>query len=260
MQEQEPQPAPSPRRRWLRRAAYRYHISPIAALSAAARDELWQLYRRHFAAARASLEASLGRAEQVVRIRRRRDGALCGMMVFSIRARQHAGRRFYVAWAGAGALERECRGRGLLERAGIEAMLRFRCRHPTAELFFIGECCSFLSYRLLARSFAEFWPHPARATPAWERGAMDAYARQAFPTLWDPVRRIVRVDRGKHILAESRRTRAASTDPLFAFFSQINPGAAEGEAFILFAPVHLANLGTLLRRKLWPPAPRAAGR
>lgn len=229
---------------------FAYEIDPVAALDEAARDELWTLYRRHFAAPRASLESSLARGEHVVRIRSRDRGRLCGMMVCSLRPMQHEGRRFAVAWAGAGALDHECRGQWMLERSGLELISRFWWRHPGASIYFLGECCAFRSYRMLARSFDEYWPHPARPTPPWERAVMDELARRAFPTLWDEARRVVRPDRGKHIHASSARSDTAAADPLLRFFTQQNPGADLGEAIILFAPVNLANLTTLFTRKL----------
>lgn len=229
---------------------FAYEISAVESLDAAAHDELWQLYRRHFAAERVSLQMSLARAEHVIRLRRRDSGALCGMIACALREVTHQGRRFHVVWAGAGALDRECRGKWLLERAGLEILMRFWWRRPAAPIFFFGECNSFLSYRLLARSFAEYWPHPDRPTPPWERAVMDELARTALPDLWDPARRVLRPDRGKHIRPESLSTTAASSDPLLRFFQTINPGASLGEAIIMFAPVNGANLLALFTRKL----------
>ena len=79
---------------------------------------------------------------------------------------------------------------------------------------------------------------------------MDALARAALPDLWDPARRVLRPDRGKHIRPESLATTAAPSDPLLRFFQTINPGAPRGEAIIMFAPVNSANLLALVHRKL----------
>lgn len=229
--------------------AFTHEASSTSSLTAADRDELWALYRRHYDAPRAALEESLRRATLVVRIRHRATRALGGMTVFSVRAHEHRGRSFFLVWGGAAAFDREGRGKGLLERAALGLFVRFRLRHPMAPMFVIGECNAFQSYRALARSFDEFWPHPSRLTPSWERSFMDDFAARTFGDAWDAARRLIR-PLGKSIRGESSRTTAAVDDPLWRFFQEQNPGAPLGEAMIFFAPLHRRNIASMLARAL----------
>ncbi len=226
-----------------------HESSPTTELVAADRDELWDLYRRHYDAPRAALEESLRRATLIVRIRHRATRALCGMTVFSVRAHEHRGRSFFLVWGGAAAFDRESRGKGLLERAALGLFLRFRLRHPLAAMFVIGECNAFQSYRALARAFHEFWPHPTRPTPSWERSFMDDFAARTFGAAWDPLRRLVQ-PLGKSIRGESSRTTTAVTDPLWRFFQAQNPGASLGEVMIFFAPLDRRNIASMLAQAL----------
>lgn len=248
--------SPSWHVRRLPRLAPRLAARPFAhdavatpSLSPADRDELWQLYRQHYDAPRAALEASLGRSTITVRIRRRASGELCGMTLFAVRQTSHRGRAFFLVWGGAAAFDADCRGKWLLERAALLLFLQFRLHHPLAPLFLIGECNAFRSYRALARAFVEFWPHPERATPAWERSFMDHYGATYFPDHWDAQRRLVR-PQGKSIRPHSARTATASHDPLWRFFQAQNPATATGEAMLFFAPLHRRNIATILGRGL----------
>jgi hypothetical protein len=229
-------------------STFSYDLTPTPALLPTDRDALWDFYRRHYAADRAALEASLGRADLVVRFRRA-SGALCGMLAFSLREAEHQGRRFHLVWAGANALDRDCRGKWLVERAALRVFLRFWLRHPRAELFLLGETCAFQSYRMVTRNFATYWPHPERPTPAWERAAMDAFAAHHAGPSWDPARRVIRPV-GKHIRHESACTSADAADPLWRFFHACNPGSTDGEAMIFFAPISRANILTMIGRRL----------
>jgi hypothetical protein len=224
-----------------------HEATPTTSLVAADRDELWQLYRRHYDAPRTALEASLCRATLVVRIRHRDTRELCGMVCFSLRPIEHDGRRIFLVWGGAAAFDRACRGKGLLERVFLRLFFRFRLRHPLASLFLIGECCAFQSYRVFASSLDEFWPHPTRPTPAWERSFMDAHAARTAGAAWDAQHRVIRPI-GKSIRGESLRTTVAPTDPLWRFFQRQNPGATLGEAMILLAPLHRRNILTMIAR------------
>ncbi len=229
--------------------AFRYETLDSAALTAADRDELWQLYQRHYDAARGALDASLRRASLAVRVRRRATGELCGMALFSVREQRHRGRTFFLVWGGAAAFDADCRGLGLLERAALRLFFQFRLRHPLATLFLIGECNAFRSYRALARAFHEFWPRPERATPPWEQSFLERYGAATFPEAWDATRRLVRPI-GKSIRPHSAHSAAAESDPLWRFFHAQNPAAASGEALLFFAPLHRGNLTTMIRRGL----------
>ncbi|AKF09086.1 hypothetical protein [Sandaracinus amylolyticus] len=227
-----------------------YDIVPVASLRHGDRDDLWDVYRRHFDAARSELDASLARGSHVIRYRRRGDQRARGLTVISLREAEHAGRRFHWLWAGALAIDRECRGRGLIERSGIETFARFRVRHPSAPLFWLYESISFQSFRMMARSFDVYWPRPDHDTPAWEHGAIDTLARISTGDRWDPERRIVRATGRKHIRHESSQTSVGEDDPLRAFYRRINPGAENGAAVVMLAPLDATNLRAVLRHAL----------
>lgn len=225
-----------------------YDIVPVRTLGRAERDDLWTVYRRHFDADRAALDQSLERSDQVTRFRQRGTGRLCGLVAMSLREAEHEGRRFFWLWAGALAIDRECRGKWLLERSGLDALARYRVRHPTAPLFWIYESNSFQSYRMMARSFDVFWPHPTRETPAWERGVVEKLAMTSYPERWDAERRVLRPTGKKHVRAESSQTSTGDADPLRAFYRRVNPEAEAGASVVLMAPLDWNNTRTLARR------------
>jgi hypothetical protein len=225
-----------------------YEIVPVRALDAAARDALWEVYRRHFDAPRSALDASLAQADQVILYKHRPTGALRGLVAMALREREHRGRRFFWMWAGALAVDRECRGKWVLERSWVDVFARFRLRHPVAPLYWIYASLSFQSFRMMARNFATHWPHPTRATPPWEASLIDTLARELYPTRWDATRRVVRAVRGKTVRAESSRTSRPEADPLRAFYRSVNPGVEQGEIVVLLAPIDWPNAATVVRR------------
>jgi hypothetical protein len=225
-----------------------FEITPIAKVTSADRDALWEVYRRHFDAERAQLDASLARADQVILFRERRTRRLRGLVVFSLNEAEHAGRRFFWLWAGALAIDRECRGKWLLERSGLAVLLRFRLRHPGVPLFWIYESNSFQSYRMMARSFEVFWPHPERVTPDWEREVVGKLAREHYPERWDPERRVLRPTGKKHVRPDSSQTSLPPSEPLRAFYQAVNPEAELGASVVLLAALDRTNITTLLWR------------
>jgi hypothetical protein len=225
-----------------------YDDVPLARVGVADRDALWDVYRRHFNADRAEMDASLARAERVIRFRERFTGKLRGLVVYSLRQAEHEGRRFFWLWAGALAIDRACRGKLLLERSGMDVLLRFRVRRPTAPLFWIYESNSFQSFRMMARNFDVYWPHPERDTPPWEAGLVDRLAREKFGDRWDPTTRVLRPTGTKHVRRDSAETRASETDPLRAFYRSVNPHAEEGAAIVIVAALNLRNATSLVKR------------
>jgi hypothetical protein len=225
-----------------------YDTVPTSALDAADRDDLWDVYRRHFDADRSALDASLARADQVIRFRRRGERALRGLVAMSLREAEHEGRRFLWLWAGALAIDRECRGQWLLERAGVETFARIRLRHPSRALLWIYESNSFQSFRMVARNYQVYWPHPGAATPTWEAGVIEKLARVHHGARWDTDARVLRPTGKKHVRPTSSQTRTDDDDPMRRFYRGLNPEASAGAAIVMLVPLDFTNLRALGRR------------
>ncbi len=223
-----------------------YDYVPIATLTHADRDALWEVYRRHFNADRSEMDASLGRATHVTRFRVRKTGELRGMVAISLKETEIDGRRFFWLWAGALAIDRDCRGKWLLERFGLEFIAKFRLRHPFASLIWMYTSISFQSFRMASRSFDEYWPHPDRETPPWEAKVIDQLTAAEFGDRWDPQAKVLRGDGKKHIRPDSSVTSA--NDRYREFYARINPNAAHGDAVVMMAPLNLKNVLALTKR------------
>lgn len=215
-----------------------WELVPVADVN---RDELWALYQRHFDAERRYLEQTLGLAQIVACFRDRRTRELRGMATFCIREAECQGRRVHWFWMGGAALDRECRGQWLFERAALWALLRFRFAHPFAAFYSVCVSISFNSFRLAARNLGTYWPHPTRATPPWEQALLDLYCEEVR-TCWDPDRKVTVPTGRRSVRPDSRRASTTVADPLRRFFNRINPHADRGCGVVVIAPLNLANL------------------
>ena len=225
-----------------------FDITDVEHLDSEGREALWGVYRRHFDAQRSDLDASLARADQVIRFWDERRERMIGLLVMSLTRAEHRGRVFYWLWAGALAIDREYRGSWLLERSGATVLLRFRARHPFAALYWIYESFSFQSYRMMARSFSEFYPQPSCPTPAWERSLVHRLASERFPDRWDSEAEVLRAVASKKLRGASARTKTPTNDPLRRFYEGINPYADQGASVVLLSPLGARNAATLALR------------
>jgi hypothetical protein len=225
-----------------------FDIIAVDRLTNSNREALWNVYQRHFDAGREQFNASLNRADQVIRFRERRTQRLRGLVVVALRPTEHGGRRFFWLWAGALAIDRDCRGKWLLERSGIYFLIRFRLRHPLVPLFWIYESISFQSYRMMARSFEIFWPHPERKLPNWEGEVIEKLAYEHYPERWDSESRVLRPTGKKRVRSDSSHTSVTTAEPLRAFYNSVNPDAELGASIVLLAPLNWSNIATLLGR------------
>jgi hypothetical protein len=227
-----------------------YDLRTISSLTPSEREELWRVYSRHFHAPRADFTASMALGTHVARFLDPTTGVPRGLVAYQIHQSEVLGRSFHWIWAGALAIDRPLRGRYLLEVSGLEIYARFRLRHPLSPLYWIYMSTSYQSYRMMARTFEQHWPHPDGPTPPWEQAAIDAVARRLVPERYDPERGLVLPSGTKSVRPDSARTTTPDDHPQRRFYRQINPLAAQGGSVVLLCPLALGNAGAMVRHTL----------
>jgi hypothetical protein len=108
---------------------------------------------------------------------------------------------------------------------------------------------SYMSYALLPRHLAEYWPRRDRPTPAATAAYMDFLGRTRFGDLWVPERGVVA--RSSPLRPETapidERRRA---DPDVRFFETANPGHLGGAMLLCLCPLTMANWSHVARNFL----------
>lgn len=209
-------------------------------------DALWALYATAFETTREAFEASLRRADDVLRFYDRSSGELCGMSLVSAWAAEHAGRPFRVIWTGAALLKPEYRGINALHRAGLWRLARERARHPLARILWFFDTFSVKSYVMLPRNeLFEYWPRLDRPTPEWEQGVIDTLCRAAAPDAWDPVRGVIGCQ-GRRLKPGVADAPPDHPDPHVRFFLERNPRYREGERLPCLVPLTPRNVASII--------------
>lgn len=236
---------------------------PVAALDAAARDAMWDLFARHYEdVTREAFDADLAEKRDVILARDAGDGSVQGFSTLAWARWRHEGRAFLAIFSGDTVVAPEYWGQRAVQNAFGAYFTRLKLRHPFTPLYWFLVSKGYKTYLLLTRNFPEHWPRHDRAMPAWERGALDLLARARFGDAWRPDEGVVRFGRPAGRLREgvAPLDEGVLAAPDAGFFHRANPGHARGDELACLARVSsllwLRYLAKQARRR----ARRAAGR
>jgi len=218
----------------------RMQILPVAAVTGAVWDEVWQLTCRFYATERAWAEAKLKAGDQLALFRSGEDGALVGMAAIQADAVDFRGQRLLLLFTSHAIVDERYRGQNLMQRAGLRTYLRSCWRHPLRRKIWAFDTFSYRSYLLLPRNLHEFWPRRDQATPEWQAALMQHYGARKYGEDWQEG--VVRRSPHKRLLPQTAMLGPELLrNPDVAFFARINPGHADGDMLLCICPLSFAN-------------------
>jgi|SRR5882724_63640 len=217
-------------------------IFQTTALAPSVWNEIWTLTNAFFDTDRAYAESKLQEHQLIALFRTKNEGVLIGMASMDVYPVSFQGRRLAIIYTVHVLLYEEYRGHNLIQRLGLRIFFKTRLRFPFRSIYWFFDTYSYKGYLLLPRNFREFWPHPERATPEWERALIDHLALRTYRSAWRPEPGIVfRSDRKRMRSDVAPLNLNIPVTPELKFFSRANPGHAEGDMLVCLCPLTIAN-------------------
>ncbi|MGZ6142344.1 MAG: hypothetical protein ACXWLM_03345 [Myxococcales bacterium] len=204
---------------------------PAGALPAAARDEMWTLFRQYYTeTTREKFEHDLAEKDHVL-VLRDPAGAIQGFSTLKRLRGEVMRRRFVAVFSGDTIVARAYWGQTALQRAFLSYVMRVKLAHPLTPVYWFLISKGYRTYLLLSRNFPEHWPRYDRATPAWQAAMIDALAGARYPEAFCPGRGVLRFPTSQGRLREhvAPIDAALLEQPDIRFFVEKNPGHACGD-------------------------------
>lgn len=220
-----------------------------AELTAAQREAMFALYRRHFDAAdRARFEADLDDKQQVIEVRDS-AGTLRGFSTVACYRREFDGTPVRVLFSGDTVVDEASWGQQSLAFGFIRYAAQTQAQSPDP-LYWLLISKGHRTYRYLSAFSIDYAPSPAQETPAEQQRLMDFLAHDRFGAAYDASRGIVCFDESHgHLRADLAAVPAIHAHlPEVAYFLQRNPGYAQGEELVCLCRIDAGNLRPLARR------------
>lgn len=219
-----------------------------AALSAAERDEMFDLLTRYFdGVTRSQFDRDLDAKNWVIALRR--EERLLGFTTLLTRTTHFGGEPITALYSGDTIVAPEAWGTPSLARAWIAGVNRLRADVPHQRCFWLLLTSGFRTYRFLPVFWRDFFPRWDAPTPAATESLRAQLAREGYGKCFDPRTGIVRFPQPQRLrdqLARIPDGRAANPD--VAFFLEKNPGHADGDELVCIAEISDANLTSAGRR------------
>jgi hypothetical protein len=202
--------------------------------------------------------------ETALRIYRDADERPVGYFVAHVYEHTFRGRTVAICRGEVG-FRSDARGHNQIATFALGVALRYKLRHPTTPMYYLGALVHPSSYAQLTRFADRVWPSPKTPTPPPEEAELLAALDEHFglrPV--DPQRPLVReVGWTTRVTAAEDRHWRAHQNPAVRFFLQHNPGYGRGEGLLTLSPLTLTGMlrsaGRFIGSKLsrWlDPAPR----
>jgi hypothetical protein len=202
---------------------------PVARLARRHIEDMWQLYETYYENVdRDRFERDLREKECVFLGIERSSGRVRAFSTARFYTVCHAGRKVGVYFSGDTMVHPDYWGGHVLQRKVVPALLLWRIRQPFRRAYWHLTCNGYRTFLTMANSFPEYWPHPDRALPEWERGLIDRISRGQSGFAWHPEEGVVRDDaRLKGGVAPI--TPEVRAIPAVRFFLRRNPGFRQGD-------------------------------
>ena len=230
-------------------------IFETSALTASVWNEIWTLTAAFFDTDRAYAEAKLKEHQLIALFRTKNEGALIGMASMDVYPVVFQGRRLAIIYTVHVLLYEEYRGHNLIQRLGLRVFLKTRLKFPFRSIYWFFDTYSYKGYLLLPRNFWKFWPHPERTMPKRERALMNHLALRTYASDWRPERGVVlRSDQKRMKSNVALLNVNVPLTPELKFFSQVNPGHAEGDMLVCLCPLTITNwisVGIRALQRMW---------
>jgi hypothetical protein len=237
----------------------RGQLLAVNALNAAQRDAMFALMDAYYVNLhRPQFERDLDEKRWVIWIEDEATHELRGFSTQMLLEADVHGKPITALFSGDTIIAKEAWREQALTHVWGRLALALMDRYPPGSLFWHLISKGYKTYRFLPVFFHEFYPRPEVATPPDMRELLDALGRQKFPSLYDPVRGVIRAgaekDRLKTGVADVTAERLK--DPFVQFFLVRNPRHHEGEELCCLAPLSRENFTAAAYRVIGlPPTP-----
>jgi hypothetical protein len=222
-------------------------------LAAHERDEMFELFCRHFDQVnRQQFEHDLSEKNVVLTLRER-TGALRGFSTMLVyQAQTPEGSPLSVVYSGDTIVDPSAWNSTALPREWIAAVKRLRISFPMGPYYWLLITSGFRTYRLLSTFWCTFYPRYDAPTPPDQQRVLDELARAQFGGAYDANAGIVRFARPQVLrphLAGVPQSRL--DDPHVSFFAQRNPGYLRGDELACLCELADSNLTRAGRRMVF---------
>jgi hypothetical protein len=131
-----------------------------------------------------------------------------------------------------------------IARSTLKQSLKYKLKHPTHKLVFLGQMLSPAGYSLSARTFPTFYPHPFRKTPADTYKVLEAIIAFRQYTMVPGQKFIAKPPVACKIVKPERlyHSNLMNECVFYRHYFQLNPHFNEGAGLLIFIPLNLNNL------------------
>ena len=181
--------------------------------------------------------------ESALRIYRDVDGRPVGY--FGAHVYEHMFRgRIVAVCRGEVGFRSDARGNNRITTFALGVALRYKLRHPTRPMYYLGALVHPSSYAQLTRFADCVWPsHTTPTPPPAEVALLLALVEHFGPRPVDPQRPLVRdVGWTTRVTAEEHHHWQEHRNPAVRFFLRENPGYSRGEGLLTLSPLTMAGL------------------
>ncbi len=224
-----------------------------AKLSADQRHRMWQLFSLYYTdVTETQFQADLAPKNHVILLEDTGSASLEGFSTLQVYRRAIGGRNVRIIYSGDTIVTEKYWGQPALQRTFVRFLVRERLKQPWGGLYWFLITKGYKTYLLLSRNFPDYYPHPERATPAWEKSVIDTLAQEKFGQEYNPESGVVcfRESHGKlrEGVAPVEAHHLSHAD--IRFFVEKNPGHGLGHELCCLGKVHFGMFGYFLRRQL----------
>ncbi len=228
-------------------------ILPPLELTLSDRDAMFALMDRHYAnMSRVRFESDLAEKDWVILLVDDVSGGVCGFSTQALISPTVDGRQVRCVFSGDTIVDPEHWGSSALALAFGKLALHWIDTYPDEEVYWCLISKGFRTYRVLSVYFREFHPCHSAEMPSNLQSIISAVAEIKFPDRFDHERGIVKAtsgsDRLRFELGEITPERLL--DPNVRFFSQRNPGHADGDELCCIARMMRNNFSAAAERML----------
>ena len=244
-----------------RRTIVKVRTEPVANLSAADRDEMWELFRRYYdRVARETFERDLDGKQRLIRLFDR-EGKVAGFSTIQLIPGEEGGKRTLTLFSGDTVVDRDCWGQKALQAEFSKELVRLKLRNLRTRLYWFLISKGHKTYLLMRNNFTMF-PSRDGPTPPAVQATLDRVARLKFGERYDASRGIVVFPDASAVKEEVRDVPSLeAAAPDVRFFLERNPGWVRGDELCCLAEIRLRELiPAALRyallfplRRLWRP-------
>ncbi len=232
----------------------RWQVKIVRTATTALSNDDWEdltgLFNQVYEVEPETVRRSVSGKRAVYRAYHRSTGRLVGAAASGvIRVELPSGERATLFAGGDTVFLPEARGIGLLQQMGLSEFVRLVARDPWSPKYLFGLVMTYKLYRMIDRTFLDYWPRYDCTIPEQIRVLMETAGPQLFGEDWRGAEQPVEADRrGRGDVLEIPK--ALMANPAIRFFADRNPRYLAGDALPVLIRLDARNVGALVQSSL----------